>query len=120
VTLVGGGRIALDDRALERVSEGMHGANEARTPRIVAEGVAQLRHYVREVGLVDEGGGPQPRAQVLLGHGLRPALQKRPQQLEGLGREMDGHALPPELPPVRIEHARPEAQRHRPHYRAVG
>ena len=118
--LVGRGDIALHHRPLEGVSERMYGADEARPARIVSESVAELRHHVRQVGVLDEGRGPEPRAQVRLGHGTRPALEQKLQELERFRREMDGLAVPPELPPVRIEHARPEAQRHRPHYRALG
>ena len=92
----------------ERVAEAMHGPHElGRAGRVIERG-ADFGDEVREVGLGDEGAGPETFLQVCFGDRLRPRLHERRQQVERLGLEMNVAAGARQLPASEIERERAE------------
>jgi len=65
----------------------MQSANEARLPRLVAQGGAQLGDEVMQARIGNEGIRPEKLVKLLLREGARPLVQKDRKKLERLGRE---------------------------------
>ena len=93
----------LDDVGRERVAEPMHCPDEAWLPRIVAEGGPELGDHDGEIGLVHEGGGPEPLLQLLFGKCPRLRLYQQRQELVRLGRQVDGPRNSEQLPALEVD-----------------
>ncbi len=105
-----GGRSGFRRLSAEGVADPMDGPYEARVSRLVGDRGPDLGHQVGQVGLQHVGVRPEKLPQLRLGQDAGSALQERLEQLEGLGRQVDGLAFPQELPRLRVQYARPEEQ----------
>src|SRR5262245_14742388 len=81
----------------------MHGAEEAGLSRVVAQGAPDLGHEPRQVGLGDEGLGPEAVPDLLLGDRLGPAPDQEVQEVEGLGLDVEGLSSAQQLPSRPVE-----------------
>src|SRR5262249_55404765 len=103
----------FDRIAAERVAERVHRADEARLAGAVGQRPPQLGDEHGQVRVDDEGPRPQLGGEGLPVQDVRPALDEQPQQVEGLGRQMDFHpALPAEPTSLRVERELGELNRH--------
>ena len=96
----------------ERIAKAVRGAHELGSTGRVTERRANFGHEVREVGLGDEGAGPETFLQVRFRQRLRPLEHERRQQFECLRLEMNLPAGAGQLPALEIERERAEANAH--------
>jgi hypothetical protein len=75
----------------------MERPNELRRVRIVLQGLSNLRNEHRQIGIGNEGAGPETLVELNLADGPRPGVDEHLQQLERLGRKMDRLAVAKEL-----------------------
>src|SRR5262245_19041905 len=73
----------------EGVAGAMDRADEARIVRAVANGGADLRHEYREVAIGDRCVRPERLEHLPLAEGAWARLDEKPEQVEGLRREVD-------------------------------
>jgi hypothetical protein len=97
---------------LERVSEPLHRANDAGVPRFVAKGGSQLVHQICEVGLDDEGVGPEGLLNLVLRDGVGPAQHEQLEKLKRLRRQHDLLGGPEGLSGAQIQDVFAEADAH--------
>jgi hypothetical protein len=75
-----------------------------------AECLSQLRDLEREVGLLDEGAGPERRHQLLFRERAPRTADQQQQEVEGLRRQLDALVLPRQDALTCVQATRPELE----------
>jgi hypothetical protein len=109
----------LEGLPAESVAEAVHGPQERGSTRHVAQGLPDLPHQAREVGVGYDGLRPQAVPQLRLGQGTRATLQERAQEVEGLRRDVNGPIRPLQFPAIAVVGpvTEPKARLHRAAFR---
>ncbi len=95
--------IVIDCIAAKRVADAMDGSDVLRVLWIVAEGSANLANQDVEIGLHHIRVRPHQSEQFVLRHDIRPALDKRAQEIECLRRQVDLGSVATYLPRLRVD-----------------
>ena len=98
--------------ATERVSNPMYRADEAWLPRGVLQSPPDLADEDVEVRVHDIGVRPDPGLQLGFLHDARALVDQTPQQVEGLGRQVELGTVAKELPRVRVDGEWAESKSH--------
>jgi len=95
-----------------RVSDPMHRSNHRRVRVAVLERPSQLLDQAGEAGVGHERVRPQPLVQLTLADDAGSLGGQEMNEIEGLGREMDGVVSTQQLPAQHIDRKRAESQNH--------
>ncbi len=97
-------------RAAEGISEAVDGAHELRRAALVVERLAQLAHEARQAGVRDMRLPPDALFELRARDRLRALQDQDLEEVEGLGRQMDGLTRGEQLAGPGVEHETIELQ----------
>ena len=87
----------------EGVPDTVRSANHRHPGRAIIERAPELLDETNQSRIRHVGAGPQPLVQFPLAHHARSRVDQQEQQIEGLGREVDGHAITQEMAAVGVK-----------------